>query len=277
MAFRRIAGASQWIPIDRARRPRQRGLLSGAGDHQGSRGAAVGLGRPRRHLAPRRRQMDALRRSLAQPRRRRGRPRLARLSEEQDSSTSTGDAVREFSAGEGLDLGNVMSIHAARAGRLGRRRARPCSLRRPALSRRHAARRHAVAERLRHRCDARGRSVAEHERRRNRRSPPTKCNACRQIRATRFATELFDFLDGMPGTPNAMRPLPSIAAGTDGRLWFATSNGIVWIDPQHIRSTTRSRRTSKCNPSWRTEALSSRVRVCSCRSRRAICRSTTPH
>ncbi len=46
-------------------------------------------------------------------------------------------------------------------------------------------------------------------------------------------TEVFDFLDGMPGTPDAMRPLPSIAAGTDGRLWFSTSNGIVWIDPQH--------------------------------------------
>jgi ligand-binding sensor domain-containing protein len=48
----------------------------------------------------------------------------------------------------------------------------------------------------------------------------------------------FDFLDGMPGTPDAIRPLPSIAAGTDGRLWFATSNGIVWIDPGNIRRNT---------------------------------------
>jgi signal transduction histidine kinase/ligand-binding sensor domain-containing protein len=47
--------------------------------------------------------------------------------------------------------------------------------------------------------------------------------------------ELLDFLDGMPGTPNAIRPLPSIAATSDGRLWFATTNGIVWIDPQHAR------------------------------------------
>lgn len=52
--------------------------------------------------------------------------------------------------------------------------------------------------------------------------------------------ELFDFLDGMPGTPNAIRPLPSIAAGTDGRLWFATSNGIVWIDPRHVVHNTRA-------------------------------------
>ena len=45
--------------------------------------------------------------------------------------------------------------------------------------------------------------------------------------------ELFDFLDGMPGTPNAIRPLPSIAATSDGRLWFSTTNGVVWIDPHH--------------------------------------------
>jgi signal transduction histidine kinase len=45
----------------------------------------------------------------------------------------------------------------------------------------------------------------------------------------------FDFLDGMPGTPNSIRPLPSVAAGTDGRLWFATTNGIVWIDPKRVQ------------------------------------------
>jgi signal transduction histidine kinase/ligand-binding sensor domain-containing protein len=45
---------------------------------------------------------------------------------------------------------------------------------------------------------------------------------------------LLDFLDGMPGTPPAVRPLPSIAEGTDGRLWFSTSNGIAWTDPRHV-------------------------------------------
>ena len=46
---------------------------------------------------------------------------------------------------------------------------------------------------------------------------------------------LLDFLDGMPGTPPAVRPLPSMAEGTDGRLWFATSNGIAWTDPRHVK------------------------------------------
>jgi signal transduction histidine kinase/streptogramin lyase len=45
---------------------------------------------------------------------------------------------------------------------------------------------------------------------------------------------LLDSLDGMPGRPAAVRPLPTIAEGTDGRLWFATTNGIVWTDPRHV-------------------------------------------
>ncbi len=45
---------------------------------------------------------------------------------------------------------------------------------------------------------------------------------------------LLDFLDGMPGTPSAVRPLPTMAEGTDGRLWFATTNGIAWTDPRHV-------------------------------------------
>jgi signal transduction histidine kinase/ligand-binding sensor domain-containing protein len=44
---------------------------------------------------------------------------------------------------------------------------------------------------------------------------------------------LLDFLDGMPGTPAAVRPLPTMVEGTDGRLWFATSNGVAWADPRH--------------------------------------------
>jgi signal transduction histidine kinase len=52
------------------------------------------------------------------------------------------------------------------------------------------------------------------------------------LHAVRYT--LLDFLDGMPGTPPTVRPLPSMAEGTDGRLWFATSNGIAWTDPRHV-------------------------------------------
>jgi signal transduction histidine kinase len=45
---------------------------------------------------------------------------------------------------------------------------------------------------------------------------------------------LLDFLDGMPGTPVAVRPLPTMTEDTDGRLWFATTNGIAWTDPRHL-------------------------------------------
>ncbi|WP_317987900.1 sensor histidine kinase [Hyalangium gracile] len=50
----------------------------------------------------------------------------------------------------------------------------------------------------------------------------------------RVRYELFDFLDGLPARPTLMRPLPTAVAGDDGRLWFATSNGVVWIDPERI-------------------------------------------
>ncbi|HEX5751800.1 MAG TPA: two-component regulator propeller domain-containing protein [Archangium sp.] len=50
----------------------------------------------------------------------------------------------------------------------------------------------------------------------------------------RVRYELFDFLDGLPARPTLLRPLPTAVAGGDGRLWFATSNGVVWIDPERI-------------------------------------------
>ncbi|MFP2931561.1 two-component regulator propeller domain-containing protein [Pyxidicoccus sp. 3LG] len=46
--------------------------------------------------------------------------------------------------------------------------------------------------------------------------------------------ERFDFLDGLPARPTLLRPLPTAVQGTDGRLWFATTNGVVWIDPTRI-------------------------------------------
>ena len=52
-------------------------------------------------------------------------------------------------------------------------------------------------------------------------------------------SELLNYLDGMAGTPSGIRPLPSMAEGSDGRLWFATTNGVLWHDPT---TTTKNRR-----------------------------------
>lgn len=48
--------------------------------------------------------------------------------------------------------------------------------------------------------------------------------------------ESFDALDGLPGKPLMLSPtpLPTIARTLDGRIWFATSNGIAYVDPQRI-------------------------------------------
>jgi signal transduction histidine kinase/ligand-binding sensor domain-containing protein len=46
----------------------------------------------------------------------------------------------------------------------------------------------------------------------------------------------FDTLDGLPGAPALEFPLPSVIRSTDGRLWFATSNGVVWLDPAQLIS-----------------------------------------
>jgi signal transduction histidine kinase/ligand-binding sensor domain-containing protein len=40
--------------------------------------------------------------------------------------------------------------------------------------------------------------------------------------------------DGMPGTAQDVRPVPTIIEGTDGRLWFANTKGIAWLDPSKI-------------------------------------------
>jgi len=44
----------------------------------------------------------------------------------------------------------------------------------------------------------------------------------------------FDFNDGLPGLPQQFRPLPSATEGGDGRLWFSTIDGVVWVDPTRL-------------------------------------------
>jgi signal transduction histidine kinase/ligand-binding sensor domain-containing protein len=46
--------------------------------------------------------------------------------------------------------------------------------------------------------------------------------------------ERFDALDALPGIAAQFRPLPTAARTQDGRLWFATTSGLVSIDPRQI-------------------------------------------
>jgi signal transduction histidine kinase len=52
--------------------------------------------------------------------------------------------------------------------------------------------------------------------------------------AKAVVAERFDFHDGLDGAPAQLRPVPTAVAADDGKLWFATNNNVVWIDPAHI-------------------------------------------
>lgn len=43
-----------------------------------------------------------------------------------------------------------------------------------------------------------------------------------------------NYLDGMPGAPTDIRPSPTIAQSGDGRIWFMSTNGVVWLDPARL-------------------------------------------
>lgn len=42
---------------------------------------------------------------------------------------------------------------------------------------------------------------------------------------------LYNFLDGLPGAPQMNWTVSTAVEASDGRLWFATDNGLAWIDP----------------------------------------------
>jgi signal transduction histidine kinase/ligand-binding sensor domain-containing protein len=61
--------------------------------------------------------------------------------------------------------------------------------------------------------------------------------AIKQPRGRTPRYELFDRLDGLPGTMQLVGGGPSFNAvlpGPDGRVWFVTDGGLVWIDPKNI-------------------------------------------
>jgi signal transduction histidine kinase len=51
----------------------------------------------------------------------------------------------------------------------------------------------------------------------------------------RVRYERLDYRDGIEPPAQQVRPLPSAAAGTDGRIWFASAGGVVWVDPRRVR------------------------------------------
>ena len=46
--------------------------------------------------------------------------------------------------------------------------------------------------------------------------------------------ERFNHLDGYGGIASQLRPIPTLAEGSEGRIWYASSSYVGWIDPRHI-------------------------------------------
>jgi signal transduction histidine kinase/ligand-binding sensor domain-containing protein len=64
--------------------------------------------------------------------------------------------------------------------------------------------------------------------------PVTEIQKAFRDPAYKVQYRLFDFADGLPGAIQQVAA-PTAIEGTDGRLWFATTGGLVWIDPMRIR------------------------------------------
>ena len=45
---------------------------------------------------------------------------------------------------------------------------------------------------------------------------------------------MFDSYDGLAGATQQRQPYPTLIQATDGKLWFATSAGPVWVDPNDL-------------------------------------------
>ena len=90
------------------------------------------------------------------------------------------------------------------------------------------------------------------------------------------AYDLFDFLDGLPGVPAQFRPIPTALQAGDGRLWFATTSGVVTIDPDRIQRNPLPPPSASIRcPSMAVPIVWKPVR-CVCPPARATCRSATP-
>jgi signal transduction histidine kinase/ligand-binding sensor domain-containing protein len=52
--------------------------------------------------------------------------------------------------------------------------------------------------------------------------------------AHRINYRLYNILDGIPGGPQINYTVSTAVEASDGRIWFATDNGLAWIDPRRI-------------------------------------------
>jgi signal transduction histidine kinase/ligand-binding sensor domain-containing protein len=50
--------------------------------------------------------------------------------------------------------------------------------------------------------------------------------------------QVYDFLDGLPGAAQTQFRSSTAIQASDGRLWFATDNGLAWVDPAHMLQNT---------------------------------------
>jgi signal transduction histidine kinase len=50
----------------------------------------------------------------------------------------------------------------------------------------------------------------------------------------KMQAEIFDFRDGIAGSPAQLRPTPTAVADSTGRLWFATAGHVVSVDPAAV-------------------------------------------
>jgi signal transduction histidine kinase/ligand-binding sensor domain-containing protein len=63
---------------------------------------------------------------------------------------------------------------------------------------------------------------------------PREINAFLADHRHHVSAETYNHEDGVDGVAETIRPIPTAAMGGDGRIWFITSGGVYWIDPQHI-------------------------------------------
>ena len=66
------------------------------------------------------------------------------------------------------------------------------------------------------------------------RIPADEVRRVQQSPTYEIENERLDFRDGIEGSAQQIRPQPTVIAGTDGKLWFATTVNVAWLDPHAI-------------------------------------------